>query len=81
MKTFCVAALASILIAGAAAAQTNSSGTTTPQSAPYASGQPAPAGVPVGPTGSIKRDATNPKGAGAGGGDNSNGTGGSTGKQ
>jgi hypothetical protein len=46
---------------------------TQSQPAPYASGQPAPAGTPVGPTGSLNSDAANPKGAGKGGGDNGSG--------
>ena len=48
---------------------------TQSQPAPYASGQAAPAGTPVGPTGSLQTDAANPKGAGKGGGDNGSGSG------
>ena len=44
---------------------------TPNQPAPYASGQPSP-GTSTGPTGSVRRDATNPHGAGNGGGDNKN---------
>ena len=86
MKSIYIAASTFVLTAGltaAAYAQTTtmSPGTagTTSQPAPYASGQPAPAGTPVGPTGSLNSDATNPKGAGKGGGDNGSGGSGSGG--
>ena len=82
MKSICIAASSFMLAAGIAAtsfAQTTTvaPGTTTtqPQPAPYASGQAAPAGTPVGPTGSTQSDAANPKGAGKGGGDNGSGSG------
>ena len=91
MKSFYVAASTFVLAAGLTAAGYAQTTTMTPgaaatqsQPAPYASGQPAPAGTPVGPTGSVQSDAANPKGAGKGGGDNGSGgsgTGGGGAKQ
>ena len=80
MKSIYVAASTFILAAGITVAGYAQTTTMTPgaagtqsQPAPYASGQAAPAGTPVGPTGSLQADATNPKGAGKGGGDNGSG--------
>jgi hypothetical protein len=86
VKSVYIATSTFLLAAGltaAAYAQTTtmSPGATGTQSqpAPYASGQPAPAGTPVGPTGSLNSDAANPKGAEKGGGDNGSGGGSGTG--
>ena len=50
--------------------------TMTSQNGPYATPAAPPGGATVGPTGSLTRDATNPKGAQRpGGGDNGSGTG------
>ena len=82
MKSIYVAASTFVLAAGITAAGYAQTTTMTPgaagtqsQPAPYASGQAAPAGTPVGPTGSIQSDAANPKGTGKGGGDNGSGGG------
>ena len=82
MKSIYIAASTFVLAAGITAAGYAQTTTMTPggagtqsQPAPYASGQTAPAGTPVGPTGSLQSDATNPKGAGKGGGDNGSGGG------
>jgi len=48
------------------------------QAAPYATGAQSP-GNPVGPSGSMKRDAANPQGYGKGGGENGTSSGGTGG--
>ena len=82
VKPVYIAASTFVLAAGITAAGYAQTTTMTPGAAgtqsppaPYASGQAAPAGTPVGPTGSIQSDAANPKGAGKGGGDNGSGGG------
>jgi hypothetical protein len=82
VRSIYIAASTFVLAAGITAAGYAQTTTMAPgaagtqsQPAPYASGQPAPAGTPVGPTGSLNSDATNPKGAGKGGGDNGSGGG------
>jgi hypothetical protein len=88
VKSIYLAASAFILAAGITTAGFAQTTTVAPvtsgsqsQPAPYASGQLAPPGTPVGPTGSLQSDATNPKGAGKGGGDNGNGGGAGGAKQ